>query len=106
MSKKPITSSATILGNPTKVVKKEPTACVICHKEIPKARIEALQSLKTPFTKYTHVGCSTTAKIKGIYMGEAGTSEIKLCDKIYNDSVRSVFKRAEVDDSDDTDDKD
>jgi hypothetical protein len=28
-------------------------------------------------------------------MGEHGTSEMKLCDKVYNDSVRSKFRDPE-----------
>ena len=104
--KKP-SSTSSILGNPKKVVQKEaPTNCVICNKPITAARIEALISLNTPINKYTHTQCSTTTKIKGIYLGEVGTSEIKLCDKIYNDSVRSVFRRAEVDDDGDEEEAD
>ena len=108
MSNKKQSSLTAILGNPKKVAEsKTPTHCVVCLKAIPAARIEALVSMNTPHFKYTHTQCSTTTKIKGIYLGEAGTSEIKLCDKIYNDSVRSVFRRAEVgaDDSDESDDK-
>ena len=92
------TNSAAILGRPLKkeVSITRPTDCVICFKPIPAARVEALVSMKTDPSRWTHVGCSTTTKIKGIYMGEVGTSEIKLCDKIYSDSVRSVFKKAEV----------
>jgi len=97
MSTNKPSSTNSILGNPKKVVNKIPTHCVVCNKPIPIARLEALQSLNTPLTKYTHTQCSTTTKIKGIYLGEVGTSEIKLCDKVYNDSVRSVFRRAEVD---------
>ena len=30
---------------------------------------------------------------KGIYMGENGTSELRIVNKVYDDSVRSVFRR-------------
>ena len=103
------TSSAEqILG---KVATKQPkpkatNICVVCLKTIPAARIEALVSMNTPPNRWTHVTCSTTTKIKGVYMGEVGTSEMKLCDKLYDDNVRSVFRRAEVDsgDGDESDD--
>ena|SRR5579859_1992221 len=95
---KKASSSADILGRPNKkeVSNNVTSKCVICFKPITQARIDALISMKTPATKFTHVGCSTTTKIKGIYMGEPGTSEIKLCDKIYDDSVRSVFRKADA----------
>ena len=38
---------------------------------------------------------SATTKIKGIYSGENGTSDIILCDKVYNDNVRSKFRETE-----------
>ena len=74
--------------------------CVICDKPIPANRLEALVLMNTPVSKYTHTKCSTVTKIKGIYLGEVGTSEIMLCDKLYNDSVRSVFRRADAIDED------
>ena len=90
MSKKKstVSSSQLILGSPIKnnMKAKVPTHCIICSKVIPQARIDALISLNTPYSKFTHTQCSTTTKIKGIYLGEVGTSEIKLCDKIYNNS--------------------
>lgn len=99
-------SISAILGRPIskEVTIKTPTACVVCSKTIPAARIEALISMDTPLTKFTHVSCSTTTKIKGVYLGENGTSQIMLCDKLYDDSVRSVFRRAEVDSGEETQD--
>jgi hypothetical protein len=35
--------------------------------------------------------------VKGIYLGEVGTSEMLVCDKVYDDNVRSVFRKAETD---------
>jgi hypothetical protein len=31
---------------------------------------------------------------QGVYLGEVGTSELLIVDKVYNDSVRSVFRGA------------
>ena len=90
-----LSSSAQILGSPIPTPKKS-TLCVVCSKQIPVARIAALELLNTPSHQYTHVACSTTTKIKGIYSGEVGTSKIILCNKVYNDSVRTVFKRADL----------
>jgi hypothetical protein len=101
MSKKLRSSSAAdILGKKAEVKPKLSNLCMICDKPIPIDRIKALQTLNTPVTNYTHTKCSITTKVKGIYLGEVGTSQIMLCDKIYDDSVRSVFRRAEVDTSD------
>ena len=99
-------SAAALLGNTTKLkAPKISNKCVICFKEIPAERMEALKSMNTPATRYTHTQCSTTTKVKGLYLGEVGTSQLQLCDKIYNDSVRNVFRRADADeDSDDSKD--
>ena len=95
------TSSADILGlgSAKPILKK--FDCSICQKAIQQPRIEALKLMNVLPHNYTHTQCSQVKKIKGVYMGEAGTSEIKLCDVLYNDSVRSVFKRAEAEIEDD-----
>lgn len=69
--------------------------CVVCNKQIPAARIEALKSLNLPVSKWAHTQCSTVTKVKGLYLGEVGTSTLQICDKVYNDSVRSVFRSAD-----------
>ena len=99
---KGIVSSAAILGSSNikhieKFAGKKTSDCIICSKPIPTERIKALKLLNVPHTNWTHTGCSTTSKIKGVYLGEVGTSQLQLCDKLYNDSVRSVFRKAEVD---------
>ena len=98
-------SAADILGGKklAVVTPREDNTCVNCGKVIPQVRLDALKMLGTPRTQWTHTSCSTTSKIKGIYMGEVGTSKLQLCDKIYNDSVRSVFKKSTVDPDDDDD---
>lgn len=98
-----VATSAAILG---KAIVSKPTidetVCIICDKTIPAARIQALKSMNAPRDRWTHVQCSTVTKVKGLYFGEVGTSELHLCKKVYNDSVRSVFRSAEVDESDDS----
>ena len=66
--------------------------CYVCGKNIPAARISALQMIGATESNYTHVGCSQEQKRKGVYLGEYGTSEMKIVNKVYNDSVRDMFK--------------
>src|SRR5208282_5552563 len=80
-----------------------PNICCVCNKKIPVERIRALINLGIHETRWTHTKCSTTTKIQGIYMEEPGTSELRLCNKVYNDSVRHVFRTAETDSGDETD---
>lgn len=75
--------------------------CLVCNTAILPARVEFLLEsgvLERDLTCVTH---SLTAKIKGIYNGEHGTSDIILCDKVYDDSVRSKFSSVEEEDNDD-----
>ena len=101
--RKKITKSANVialLGNVTKkeILQSNPAdnKCIFCSRKIPPERINALKMLGTARTRWSHTACSQTTKIKGIYMGEVGTSKLQLCDKVYNDSVRSMFKKSEV----------
>ena len=105
VKRQPVTASELLVKQSKPVAK--PTAtfgnkCVVCLKRIPIERVTALKLLGTPRTQWTHVKCSTTGKIKGIYMGEVGTSQLQLCDKVYNDSVRSVFRRTEHENDEDS----
>lgn len=100
-SKKTVTkaaSSADILGGGAvkRVVSQDTNdICFVCDKRITLERITALKSLKTPTNRWTHAKCSPTTKVKGIYTGEVGTSKLLVVDKLYNDSVRSVFRGAD-----------
>jgi hypothetical protein len=68
--------------------------CVVSGKIIPEARVEALQMLGLPEDRWTCVEHALAMPRKGIYMGENGTSELKIVNKVYNDSVRSIFGKA------------
>jgi hypothetical protein len=72
--------------------KKPAYKCVVSGKPIPKERVEALISLGIPETRWTCVEHALDVPRKGIYLGEVGTSELLIVDKVYNDSVRSVFR--------------
>lgn len=109
MSKKHVgpVSTATILGlSDKKIAPKIHDTCVVCLKKLPAIRIKALQDMSIPFHKWAHTSCSQITKIKGVYLGENGTSELQLCDKVYNDSVRSVFHGAEATSSEDEESSD
>lgn len=70
--------------------------CWDCGKEIPLARVEVLlNDLGIAPDRLTCLKHSNTTKVKGIYLGENGTSDILLCDKVYNDSVRQKFREVE-----------
>jgi len=71
---------------------KETFKCVISGKIIPEERVEALKMLGIPESRWTCVEHSTVKPKKGLYLGEVGTSELLMVDKVYDDSVRSVFK--------------
>ena len=82
----------------------EANKCWDCGVEIPKERLQFLIESGVNKARLTCIKHSNTSKIKGIYNGEYGTSDIILCDKVYNDSVRSKFREVEVDDNSDSDD--
>ena len=68
--------------------------CTVSNKPIPPERVEALQMLGIPEHRWTCVEHSTDKVRQGIFMGESGTSELLFVDKVYDNSVRSVFKTA------------
>ncbi len=70
-----------------------PRVCYVCLAKLTAQRIEALKGLGTPIDSWMCVKCSSsvTSPRLGIYMGEVGTSELKIVDKIYDDSVRDIF---------------
>jgi hypothetical protein len=71
---------------------KKTYTCVVSGKKIPVERVEALKMLGLPESRWTCVEHALDVPRKGIYLGEVGTSELLIVDKVYNDSVRSVFR--------------
>jgi hypothetical protein len=80
--------------------------CVVSGKVIPPERIEALEMLGIPESRWTCVEHALDIPRKGVYLGENGTSELLIVSKVYNDSVRSVFRgsKKEAAAAEDTDD--
>ena len=66
--------------------------CVVSGKPIPQARVDALISLGIPEHLWTCVEHSLSKPKQGLFLGEVGTSELLIVDKVYDDSVRSVFR--------------
>jgi hypothetical protein len=79
--------------------------CTVSGKEIPEGRVEALIMLGVPPSRWTCVEHSTEKPKQGIFMGEHGSSEMKIVDKVYDDSVRSVFKSSDREETEETDPK-
>lgn len=76
------------------MAKKQVYKCVVSGKTIPKERVEALKMLGIPQELWTCVEHSLTKPRQGLFLGEVGTSELLIVDKVYDDSVRSVFRGA------------
>ncbi len=91
-------SAADILGNTrTRFTRNlsatEPKNCIVCNVVLPLKRIDALRGLGTPTNRWMCIQCSekaVTPKL-GVFLGEVGTSELKIVDKLYTDSVRDMF---------------
>lgn len=80
--------------------------CVVSGNPIPDARVEALISLGIPEQLWTCVEHSLTKPKRGLFLGEVGTSELLIVDKVYDDSVRSVFRGNKKNSTADADDID
>ena len=61
--------------------------------------------LGIPESRWTCVEHALPVPRKGIYLGEAGTSQLLIVDKVYDDSVRSVFRGAKKEPSSIKDDE-
>lgn len=81
----------------------EPSSCYVCQVKLNTQRIEALRNLGTPPTEWMCVRCSNTVTTPrlGIFMGEVGTSELRIVDKLYTDSVREIFMEPDTKEEED-----
>lgn len=71
-----------------------------CGGKLTAARVQALTSMEVSRELWTCVRHSLVRRIKGAWMGEVGSSELKLVDRLYNDSVRSTFHRTDAENGD------
>ncbi len=67
--------------------------CIVCNCIIPEARVEFLIENNKELTCIKH---TLTKPPKAIYTGEHGTSDLIICDRVYDDSVRNKFYDAET----------
>lgn len=81
--------------------------CYISGEEIDQPRAEALLELGVPENLMTSkkVAEKTITRKKGVYFGEQGSGELVVCRKVYDDSVRSVFRNAEAEVTDEDNDE-
>lgn len=77
--------------------------CKVSGKTIPKERVEALKSLGIPESEWTCVEHSLAKPKKGIFLGESGTSQLLMVNKVYNDTVRSIFRGSKAEKQEDED---
>lgn len=94
-TRKKVASTTDILGKGPIVVNKPeaPKVCFCCNTKLTGARVKALKHLHVAITRWTCVSCAntTTPKKLGIFMGEVGTSELKIVDRIDTETVRDIF---------------
>jgi len=70
--------------------------CPVCNNVIPEERIAILRELRYDENSFYCVNHALNKPIKAIYSGENGTSELIMCDRVDNDSVRHKFYDPEV----------
>ena len=66
--------------------------CIVCGCEIPNERLEFLIENNREICCTKH---AQPVKLKAIYSGEHGTSDLIFCDRVYNDSVRTKLYNSE-----------
>lgn len=76
--------------------------CIVCNCEIIPERVEFLVENNKEMTCLSH---AQPVKLKAIYSGEHGTSDLIFCDRVYDDSVRTKLYNTEqfVDDEESED---
>lgn len=61
--------------------------CVITGKEIPQERIEALMILGVPESRWTCIEAASNQKVKGVWTGEAGASELIIANYVGEEGI-------------------
>jgi len=75
----------------------EKILCVTCRREIPADRLEALATLNKLPHEYTCFECAPNNKVKGIFLGESGNSQLVVTDNlggkegILREKIETVF---------------
>lgn len=75
--------------------------CIVCNCDVTPERAEFLVENNKEMTCLAH---AQPVKLKAIYSGEHGTSELIFCDRVYDDSVRSkLFNTEQIIEDDESD---
>lgn len=69
--------------------------CPACNVEIPQERVDYLLRLRYPEHDIFCVKHASQRKVKAIYSGEPGTSELIFCKEVFQDSVQNTFLDSE-----------
>jgi len=93
--KKLTTPKLKVIVVPVPVAVKE-YLCSVSGKPIPALRVEYLLTTDISPDKWTCIEFSTVKPKKGIYMGEVGTSELRLVREVGSSSVREMMPEFET----------
>lgn len=61
--------------------------CSVSGEAISPERVEALQVLGVPESKWTNIKHSQVKKLRGVYAGDDGSSDIVICDAVDGGSL-------------------
>lgn len=61
--------------------------CSVSGEALSPERVEALQVLGVPESKWTNIKHSQVKKLRGVYAGDDGSSDIVICDAVDGGSL-------------------
>jgi hypothetical protein len=70
--------------------------CSVSGEAISPERVEALKVLGVPESKWTNIKHSQVKKLRGVYAGDDGSSDIVICDAVDGGSLFDNAVVAEV----------
>ena len=70
--------------------------CSVSGEAISPERVEALQVLGVPESKWTNIKHSQVKKLRGVYAGDDGSNDIVICDAVDGGSLFDNAVVAEV----------
>ena len=70
--------------------------CSVSGEAISPERVEALQVLGVPESKWTNIKHSQVKKLRGVYAGDDGSNDIVICDAVDGGSMFDNSVVAEV----------
>ncbi len=61
--------------------------CAVSGEALSPERVEALQVLGVPESKWTNIKHSQVKKLRGVYAGDDGSNDIVICDSVDGGSL-------------------